>query len=249
VRYLVLSDLHANREAVDAVLQDLASRRWDRSLLLGDLVGYGADPNDVLDRVREFAPDAIVRGNHDKFVAGLSDGAGFNALALASGRWSRGVLRPDLRAWLEALPGGPRPAPLCPQLGLSHGSPVDEEAYILGLADAVLNFQHEEFTWCLFGHTHYPLVIEASGLGIEVTPPPSVEGGEVALRAGRRYLINPGAVGQPRDGNPRASYLILDAAAGRVEFHRVAYPVEVAMAKVIDAGLPAPLAARLSRGV
>jgi diadenosine tetraphosphatase ApaH/serine/threonine PP2A family protein phosphatase len=249
LRHLVLSDLHANLEALEAVLADVATQSWDSSLVLGDLVGYGADPNPVLDRLRDFAPDLVIRGNHDKFVAGLNEGEGFNPLALASGRWTREVLRPDLRDWLAGLPQGPCRAPGEPRLFLSHGSPLDEEAYVLGIDDALSNFEGVEFLWCLFGHTHYPVAIGEHDDGVEVRRPPTPSGGEVPLTYGRRYLINPGAIGQPRDGNPRASYLILDTETSVAEFRRVPYRVELAMAKIIEAGLPAPLAARLPRGV
>ena len=249
MRFLVFSDLHANLEAFEAVLGDAEQRVWDCSLVLGDLVGYGADPNPVLDRLRTFDPDLIIRGNHDKFVSGLTEGEGFNPLALESGHWTRGVLRADLREWLAALPEGPRAAPAEPGLLLSHGSPLDEEAYVLGIDDAVSNFEGTAFRWCLFGHTHYPVVIGEHEDGVEVLRPPAPGGGSVALAPGRRYLINPGAIGQPRDGNPRAAYLILDTTDSLVEFHRVSYRVDLAMAKIIEAGLPAPLAARLPRGV
>ena len=249
MRYLVLSDIHANLEALEAVVADLRHRSWDRFLLLGDIVGYGADPKAVIDRLRELQPDQMVRGNHDKVVVGITDGEYFNPLALAAARWTRSVLSEADRRWLEEMPQGPVRAVADPEVVLSHGSPLDEEAYILGQEDALVTFEVGEFQRCLFGHTHYPMVIGARNGGLQIWQPPSVEGGEVPLREGRRYLINPGSVGQPRDGNPRASYVILDAQRDRVEFHRVSYEVETTMAKIIEAGLPAPLASRLPRGV
>jgi diadenosine tetraphosphatase ApaH/serine/threonine PP2A family protein phosphatase len=248
LRYLVLSDIHANLEALTEVLDDAGRRTWDRCLALGDLVGYGADPNPVLDRLREFSPDQVIRGNHDKVVSGITDGSYFNPLALASAQWTREVIRPDNRRWLEELPQGPVPASADPDVLLSHGSPIDEEAYILGLEDAWDTFLRTSFGVCLFGHTHYPMVIGHGEPTLDIIAPPSPEGGAVELSPSGRYLVNPGSIGQPRDGNPRASYIILDTGAHRVEFFRVSYPVEETMAKIMEAGLPSPLAARLARG-
>jgi len=249
VRYLILSDIHANREALEAVLADAASRSWDRALLLGDVIGYGADPDAVIDMLRELAPHQLVRGNHDKVACGIASGEYFNPLAFASATWTRCTIREDNRQWLEEMPQGPMEARDAPGVVLSHGSPLDEEEYILGQEDARHTFDEAPFTRCLFGHTHYPVVIGLRDGGLEIASPPSPEGGEIDLQAGRRYLINPGSIGQPRDGNPWASYVLLDTAADRVAFHRVPYRVEMAMARIIEAGLPAPLAARLSRGV
>ena len=249
MRHLVLSDIHANREALEAVLEDARGRRWDRILVLGDVVGYGADPDAAIDILRELAPHQIVRGNHDKVVSGISSGEFFNPLAFASATWTRCVIRDENRQWLEDLPQGPLEAVEDPQVVLSHGSPVDEEEYILGREDARLTFEHSQFGRCLFGHTHYPVVIGLLNEGLDIVSPPSPEGGDVELLADRRYLINPGSIGQPRDGNPWASYVILDTTADRVEFYRVPYRVEMAMARIVEAGLPAPLAARLARGI
>ena len=248
MRTLVLSDLHSNVEALDAVMADAARVSWDRFVILGDLVGYGADPNQVLDRVRELAPTQVIRGNHDKVVAGITDGEGFNPLALAAARWTQGQLRVDNRAWLEALDAGPIATPGEPEVVLCHGSPIDEETYIFDHQEAREAFEGVAFGFCLFGHTHYPMVISLQGEDMDVETPGGLEGESVRLE-GERHLINPGSVGQPRDGNFRPSYLVLDTGAGVAEFRRVTYPVEQAMAKIAEAGLPAPLALRLSRGV
>ncbi len=249
MRYLILSDVHANSEALEAVLEDSTRRTWDRCLVLGDLVGYGADPNPVLDRLRELAPDQIIRGNHDKVVSGVTDGSAFNPLALAAALWTREVIRPENRRWLEDLPAGPLRAEDDEELILCHGSPLDEEAYILGVEDAEAAFEGVSFRFCLFGHTHYPLVIGTRDDQIFVHGHGDPDGGTLPLEEGTRYLVNPGSIGQPRDGNPRASYLILDTDAPAATYHRVEYPVEDAMAKITDAGLPAPLALRLTRGI
>ena len=249
MRYLVLSDLHANLEALDAVLADADRRSWDRCVVLGDLVGYGADPDAVLDRVRERQPSQVIRGNHDKVVSGVTDGADFNPLALAAARWTQDNIRPDNLTWLHELPQGPRQAPDDPDLVLCHGSPVDEETYILDHEAAHAAFDLVAFRFCLFGHTHYPLTIAKGNAELLVEVPSGDEGGTVRLQSGERYLINPGSIGQPRDGNFRPCYLILDTDEPAAEFYRVSYAVDAAMAKITDAGLPAPLALRLSRGV
>jgi diadenosine tetraphosphatase ApaH/serine/threonine PP2A family protein phosphatase len=249
MRYLVLSDLHANLEALDAVLADADRRAWDRCVVLGDLVGYGADPDAVLDRVRERRPSLVIRGNHDKVVSGVTDGAGFNPLALAAAMWSRDNIRPENLSWLQELPPGPRQAPDYGDLVLCHGSPVDEETYILDHETAHAAFDGVTFRFCLFGHTHYPLTIGSSNGDLLVEVPSGEEGGTVRLQESERYLINPGSIGQPRDGNFRPCYLILDTDAPAAEFYRVSYAVEATMAKITEAGLPAPLALRLSRGV
>jgi diadenosine tetraphosphatase ApaH/serine/threonine PP2A family protein phosphatase len=197
MRYLVLSDLHANLEALEAVLDDAKGRPWERCLVLGDLVGYGADPDAVLDRVREMQPAQVIRGNHV----------------------------------------------------ICHGSPVNEETYILDHEAADEAFENVVFRFCLFGHTHYPLTIGRGNGDLVVEVPSGEEGGTVALDEDERYLINPGSIGQPRDGNFRPCYLILDTEIPAAEFFRVDYAVDAAMAKIADAGLPAPLALRLSRGV
>lgn len=248
MRTLVISDLHSNVEALDAVMADASKVSWDRCVVLGDLVGYGADPNPVLDRVREFAPAKVIRGNHDKVVAGITDGTEFNPLALAAARWTQQTLRPDNLQWLEALEAGPVAAPDEPEVVLCHGSPVDEEIYIFDHQEASAAFEGAAFVFCLFGHTHYPMVISMTEDDLTVETPPGLEGSPVRLK-GNRHLINPGSVGQPRDGNFRPSYLVLDTESGVAEFRRVTYPVEQAMAKIAEAGLPAPLALRLSRGV
>jgi diadenosine tetraphosphatase ApaH/serine/threonine PP2A family protein phosphatase len=249
MRYLVLSDLHANVEALDAVLADADLRTWDRCLVLGDLVGYGADPDAVLDRVREKKPSQLVRGNHDKVVCGVTDGAQFNPLALAAARWTMDNIRPDNLSWLRELPQGPQRVQGEPDVVLCHGSPVDEETYILDHEAAHDAFEQVAFRFCLFGHTHYPLTIAVGDGDLLVEVPSGEEGGTVALHESERYLINPGSIGQPRDGNYRPCYLILDTDKPAAEFYRVTYAVDEAMAKITEAGLPAPLALRLSRGV
>jgi diadenosine tetraphosphatase ApaH/serine/threonine PP2A family protein phosphatase len=245
MRTFIFSDLHANLQATEAVFEDARRRGFDRAVCLGDLVGYGAHPNEVIDCVRELAPWRIVRGNHDKAASGVTSGATFNEFAREALRWTRERLTPDHAAWLKALPAGPMEAE---GLLLSHGSPLDEEAYILGPADAAEAMEEVDAPIALFGHTHLAgAFVAAAG-----RPPRAIllpSGGTVRLRAGERCLLNPGSLGQPRDGDPRASYALHDDAAGAIEVVRVAYDIDGARSAITAAGLPWLLERRLTLGV
>jgi predicted phosphodiesterase len=246
MRYLVLTDIHANLEALEACVADAADRKCDQTLVLGDLVGYGADPNAVIDRVLALKPVAIVRGNHDKVACGLEQAEGFNAVAKSAARWTLDVLTPTYRDWLAELPQGP--TQVDDVVEICHGSPFDEDAYIFDELDAVRALKVSTRPLCLFGHTHYPVTFELSSETIESLGSSSAAETQVELRDGCKYLINPGSVGQPRDGDPRAAYSIVDTKERRVELFRVKYPVEAAQAKILEAGLPEVLAQRLAVG-
>jgi len=245
MRYLVLTDIHANLEALDTCLVDARSRGYDKTLVLGDLVGYGADPNAVIERIRQLKPAFVVRGNHDKVACGLEQAEGFNAVAKSAARWTLDVLIPDYREWLAALPEGP--IDVDDTVQICHGSPFDEDAYIFDELDALRALKVSTRPLCLFGHTHYPVTFELSSETIESAGSGGAEM-QVQLRNGCKYLINPGSVGQPRDGDPRAAYAIVDTAERRVELLRAPYHVEEAQAKVVRAGLPEVLAQRLGVG-
>jgi diadenosine tetraphosphatase ApaH/serine/threonine PP2A family protein phosphatase len=246
MRYLVLTDIHANLEALEACLSDAAARGYQRALVLGDLVGYGADPNDVIARVRALDPLAIVRGNHDKVACGLEPAEGFNAVAKNAARWTFDVLTPEYRAWLAALPQGPHAVDTLVEI--CHGSPFDEDAYIFDELDALRALKSAVRPLCLFGHTHYPATFELSDGAFDSIGPAVTAESFITLEDGSRYLVNPGSVGQPRDGDPRAAYAIVDVEDQRVELFRVFYDVEKAQTKVVKAGLPDVLAQRLGVG-
>jgi predicted phosphodiesterase len=246
MRYLVLTDIHANLEALDTCLADARDRQYDQTLVLGDLVGYGADPNAVIDRVVALKPLAVVRGNHDKVACGVEQAEGFNAVAKSAARWTLEVLTPENREWVAALPQGP--TEVDDFVEICHGSPFDEDAYIFDELDAVRALKVSTRPLCLFGHTHYPVTFELSGESIESLGSSVEASTHVRMRDGCRYLINPGSVGQPRDGDPRAAYAIADTGARRVELYRVKYRVEAAQAKILEAGLPDVLAQRLAVG-
>lgn len=246
MKHLVLSDLHGNLDALVAVLRQVRHESFDSIVVLGDLVGYGASPDQVVDRVRRLGSKVtIVRGNHDKVIAGLEDGTGFNPVALASVMWSREHLHPDNRGYLATLPRGPLEVD---GFLVSHGSPIDEDLYVIDEVVAAGVFTACEFSLCFFGHTHVPCILVADKTGVHWEP---FEGGERScqLEPGLRYLINPGSIGQPRDRDPRAAYLTYDSDSRWVRWHRVEYPVKRAQKRIRKAGLPDLLAERLEHGI
>jgi len=246
MRYLVLTDIHANLEALDACIADAKKRRYDRTLVLGDLVGYGADPNAVVERVQALEPTAIVRGNHDKVACGLEQAEGFNSVAKSAAHWTFETLLPQYRAWLAELPGGP--IVVDELVEICHGSPFDEDAYVFDELDALRALKVSQRPLCLFGHTHFPCAFELSSDAFDSMGPAQTPELALPLRNGSKYLVNPGSVGQPRDGDPRAAYAIVDVAARRVDLLRLTYDIETAQAKVVKAGLPDVLAQRLGVG-
>ncbi len=246
MRYLVLTDIHGNLEALDSCLTDAGARGYDRTLVLGDLVGYCADPNAVIERVQALRPHALVRGNHDKVACGIEQADGFNAVARSAARWTLEHLTEAHREWLAALPQGPHQVDELVEI--CHGSPYDEDAYIFDELDAARALKAASRPLCLFGHTHYPAVFELSKDELDSSGLIDLPARRVALVDGSKLLINPGSVGQPRDGDARAAYAIVDEAARVVELFRLAYPVEAAQAKILKAGLPDVLAQRLAVG-
>lgn len=246
MRHLVLTDIHANLEALEACLADAALRRYDDVLVLGDVVGYGADPNAVVERVRGLEARALVRGNHDKVSCGLESADGFNTVARAAAYWTNETLTAENRAWVAALPRGPLAVDA--DVEICHGSPIDEDEYIFGSTEARVAFMAATRNICLFGHTHYPAVFQTLHGMVEVIRVIGAAETVVALTPGARYLVNPGSVGQPRDGDPRAAYAVVDTAAVTVEMIRVPYPIDAAQDKIRRSGLPDPLADRLAVG-
>ncbi len=246
MRYLVLTDIHANLEALDTCLADARTRGFDATLCLGDLVGYGADPNGVIERIQSLTPITVVRGNHDKVACGLEQAEGFNSVAKSAAKWTLDVLTPEHRQWLADLPAGPHIVD--DVVEICHGSPFDEDAYIFDDLDAVRGLKTSTRPLCLFGHTHYPVTFELSADHFETVGPAAAAEMRMTLRPGSKYLLNPGSVGQPRDSDPRAAYAIVDTSQHCVELYRLRYPVDQAQAKIIAAGLPEVLAQRLGLG-
>jgi diadenosine tetraphosphatase ApaH/serine/threonine PP2A family protein phosphatase len=240
VRYAVVSDIHGNLEALRAVLAD-ADGRTDGVLCLGDTVGYGADPLPCVELVAERA-QAIVAGNHEHAVAGRMDLRWFNRNARLAAEWTAERLDDQHRDWLAALP-------LVTEIAdatLVHASPSqpDEWDYLVSAADGYGAFAAFGTRWCFIGHSHLPAVWSVGSSG----PRHAAGAQTVEQERGRRYIVNVGSVGQPRDHDPRAAYAIWDAEAGRVAIRRVEYDIAAARAKIVAAGLPRFLADRLAVG-
>jgi predicted phosphodiesterase len=249
VRFLIISDMHGNADALAAVLDHAAGEEFDELLNLGDLVGYGASPNEVVEALGQISvPSHTVRGNHDKVAAGIDDGLGFNPTALTAARWTAEQLTPANLEHVRMLPQGPKQVE--EGLVICHGTPFDEDYYLLSVFDAEEIFATWNIPVTFFGHTHVPAAFacrEGGGIEIEV-----LYGDEVKLELeidyGVRYLINPGSVGQPRDRDPRASYMIYDSEEQLVLLRRVEYSVTKAQERILEAGLPRLLADRLALG-
>lgn len=245
MRYLILSDIHANIDALEAVLAS-AEGTWDRALVLGDLVGYGAEPNAVIERIRALELAAAIRGNHDKASCGIDDGSNFNQIARYAAAWTGETLTPDNRDYLRNLPAGP--IAFEDTFEICHGSPFDEDQYIFDGGDARRALEATDRSLCLFGHTHLPVIFSRNGTVFEGLVPEGDPDTPLPLQANVQYLVNPGAVGQPRDGDPRAAFAVYNPDEGSLLLRRVVYPVEVAQRRILAAGLPASLANRLAIG-
>ncbi len=244
-----ISDIHANLEALEVVLEDIREQAADRILCLGDIVGYGPDPNPCVALVRKVS-EATVIGNHDWAALGRMDTIAFNEYARAAADWTSNSLDAHSREYLSLLPldkvldGGIR---------LVHASPLEPErwTYVLSFREAGRQFEAFEERLCFIGHSHLPIVIqEKDGEGEDRLVAREYPDHEpFALQAGSRYIINVGSVGQPRDRDPRAAYVIYDDEADSVLLRRLEYPVPVVQEKIRGSGLPDFLAQRLSDGV
>jgi predicted phosphodiesterase len=247
VRYLILADIHGNAEALTEVLERAGEIGFDDILVLGDLVGYGAGPNDVVRTVRDRARDRhVIRGNHDKVVAAIEDGENFNDVALAAALWTREELAEENLKYVREL----RQGPVKTESGavICHGSPLDEDEYVLSLEQAAEIFSEHQAHLTFFGHTHLPMMISRNGAKLELAV---LKGAKEDLQVptDRQVLFNPGSVGQPRDRDPRSAFAIYDTESGVIQWRLVEYPVERAQKRIQDAGLPPVLAYRLSVGV
>ena len=240
MRYAILSDIHGNLEALRAVLDDAAGRA-DAVLCLGDTVGYGADPLPCVELVAERA-QAIVGGNHEHAVTGRMDLRWFNRHARVAAEWTAERLDDDHRAWLGALPLVSEVA----DATLVHASPAqpDDWDYLVSAEDGFRAFAAFSTRWCFVGHSHLPAAWSLGSSGPEY----KAGGQSVQQERGRRYIVNVGSVGQPRDHDPRAAYAVWDAEAGQVSIRRVTYDHAAARAKILAAGLPRFLADRLALG-
>ena len=242
MRIAVISDIHSNLHALEAVLADIDREAPDETWCLGDVVGYGPRPNECADIVRERAAVVLV-GNHDLAAIGKLATSDFGPLASESAHWTARQLGEEQAAWLRSL----EPAATRAGLELYHGSARDPVwEYVLTEEVALENLQATSAPIVLVGHSHLALALSWDGKELAGG---LARGGTELETSGARWLINPGSVGQPRDGDARAAWLLIDIDAGRAAFRRVPYPIEQTQAEMRAAGLPEDLAARLARGV
>ena len=238
--HAILSDIHGNLEALEAVLADLERVKPASVVCLGDFVGYGASPNECVERLRPRLEEAVV-GNHDLAAVGHLALGGFHSDAAAAARWTDHALTPGNRAYLESLPlervwRGTR---------LTHAAPREpaEWRYVLSPRDAMGELKAFAECVCFIGHSHYPCAFDRDARELRYS-----RADEISIEPGHRYLVTVGSVGQPRDGDPRAAYALYDEARGQIRHVRREYDVAGAMRRIVEAGLPGFLAERLQWG-
>lgn len=250
MRILILSDIHANLEALEACLE--AAPDHERVFNLGDIVGYGANPNEVTERSRSLG-SVFVRGNHDRACTGMLNVDDFNPVASLAVLWTQEQLTPENFEFLRGMPQGPvSPAE---NLQCVHGSPRDEDEYVLTAREGWFNLAQAAVPLIFFGHTHvqgaYWIDDAEESEGVVDPRYASARGKQhftLRLKKTGKYLVNPGSIGQPRDGDPRAAFALYDDEANSITFHRVPYDIERAQKKILSAGLPDRLATRLAEG-
>jgi len=241
MKYALLSDIHSNLEAFQAVIQDLAKEKVDDVFFLGDIVGYGADPGQCIELLQELTTHSIA-GNHDWAAVGLTETVSFNPVARTAIEWTAGKITARQQAFLAQLPLIKK----YPHSTLVHATPHHPEAwdYLLSLEEASESFTCSDQHICFTGHSHAPPTFVKDEEGtVSVLPDTTF-----TLKDAHRYIINVGSVGQPRDGNPHAAYGIYHADDARFILKRIPYAVERAQKKIIEAGLPPFLASRLAEG-
>lgn len=243
MRYAVISDIHSNLESLTAFFKKIDTLDVDKIICLGDIVGYNANPNECIDLIRERGVICIM-GNHDSRAAGLEEPGDMNLLAANAVLWTRTVLTEENREFLKKLP---RSILVDKKFLAVHGWINDTDQYILGAADALKNFEllkeHGKTNLCFFGHTH----VAISYLQVEGSVVLNVDA-ELKITKGISYMVNPGGLGQPRDRDPSAPFLVYDSKKSGITFFRVEYDIQATAEKIIKAGLPERLAERLKLG-
>jgi predicted phosphodiesterase len=265
MRILVLSDMHSNLEALNGCLE--AAPSHDKVVNLGDIVGYGGSPNEVTELARKLN-GVVVRGNHDKACTGLMSMEDFNPIAAIAALWTMQALTPENMQWLKLMPKGPVFLPLrypmnqeetwagteADGVQLVHGSPLDEDDYILVLRDAQESLLRTSYPLTFFGHSHIQGGFAFENERWETLRPlyngkqNRAESWVLDLGSQTKYMINPGSIGQPRDGDPRAAFCLFDSDRYEVTFYRVPYNIQRAQQQIIAAKLPDRLATRLAEG-
>jgi len=246
MRYFIFTDIHGNLEAFLTVIKFARKRKIDHFIFLGDLVGYGASANEVIQKIQLVKPLSIIRGNHDKAVCDLDSVQTFNPIAASAIHWTKENLLKKNSSYLRRLKQGP--LLVNDEITICHGAPFDEDHYIFGEFDAAEAFLHFNTSICFFGHTHFPFIYTEKDHIVEGT---FITGNtnEIKIEKDVRYLINPGSVGQPRDRNTRSSCAIYDTKQKIIKFYRLEYNIAEAQRKILDANLPPALAERLGLGI
>ena len=239
-KFAIFGDVHANLDALEVVLDDCRRQGVTDFLCTGDIVGYNACPCECLKIVRDLGCP-VVMGNHDQYVSSVQNLADFNPHAAAVIEWTRGRLSADDVAWLAALPF----VKTTTGITLVHATMDSPESfgYVFDHLQAEAHFSHQVTPLCFHGHTHCPMIYEK-----QLSAVYRIDAQDFKLPIGRKYFINVGSVGQPRDGDPRAAYALYDAKTREVVFRRLAYDVAAAQERIRKAGLPERLAERLSVG-
>jgi len=246
MRYLIFTDIHGNLEAFLVFLKFAQKQKIDRYIFMGDLVGYGASPNEIIQKIRALKPLSTIRGNHDKAVCKIETVQTFNPIAASAVHWTRqNILKKNL-TYLDRLKKGP--LIINDEISICHGAPFDEDHYIFGEFDAAEAFLHVKTPICFFGHTHFPFVYTEKDHFVEGTFLTG-NSNEIKIEKGTKYLINPGSIGQPRDRNPRSACAIYDSKTKKIKFFRLEYDIGEAQKKIIEANLPPALAERLGVGI
>jgi diadenosine tetraphosphatase ApaH/serine/threonine PP2A family protein phosphatase len=251
VRLLLISDIHSNLEALEACLD--AAPEHDAVANLGDVVGYGGSPNQVVELVRALEPISV-RGNHDRACCGLTDTTHFNPVAADAANWTRAELSHSHLDWLRELPRGPLRDAAWDGVQFVHGSPLDEDTYIASEFSARDALDVSPFHLTFFGHTHIQGAFARLRLVTEQLPLERVNSASrlhisrLKLNPTIKYLVNPGSVGQPRDYDRRAAFAIYDNEKSEIRFYRVPYDIGLAQERILQAGLPRALAVRLEDG-
>ena len=244
MRYAIISDVHANLSALEQVIGLVEDHHVDQCLCLGDIIGYGASPNECCHLVQELST-VCIRGNHDEGVVSSAKDEWFNPEARACLMWTRQQLTEHNRRWLGSL----GPTAQVDDIVLCHGSIPDPDYYTVTAQDASYSLQATSASLAFFGHTHYAECFtyeSGEAMPVQHQHP---QGGTCPIKKGVQYLINPGSVGQPRDGNNQASFAIYDDHQQEVVMYRTPYDIEVAQQKILAAGLPPSMAGRLSLGI
>ncbi len=247
MRYLILSDIHANLDALNAVLEHIKRERIDKYIILGDILDYGAQPNETINLLKTLLPQDAVRGDHEKIFTGALSEEYFDPEVLICSKWTKKQLTQNSAAYIESLPAGPKTVDNA--FEIVHGSYPDEDMYIMDSDALDTSFANLKMPIGFFGHTHIPIVFIERLDGKKEMADIYGSKNVFTLKDDERYLINPGSIGQPRDNNPDAAFAIYDSTVKTIVLLRVPYDRHSAAKKIMDAGLPDFFAQRLVAGI